>query len=83
MTHLELLPSTFAIATSDNGCVDIEEAVLLEEKMRGERKSVPDASYSPNRVGAGSEVSLLSQKLKGGLLLGDRVHCGVAVSNMD
>lgn len=82
-TYLELLSCAFTVASGDDGCVDVEETVLLEEQVCGKGKGVPDACYSSNCVGARPEVSLLSQEFKRGLLLGNGVHCCVAVSNVD
>jgi hypothetical protein len=79
--HLEHLTGTLAIGGCDDGSVDVQETSLLEEQVCSEGEVVADTSHCTDGVGAGSQMSNLSQVLVSVLLLGKRVLAWVARAN--
>ena len=61
--NLEHLSCTFAVRSSDDWSVDVQESSLLEKRMGGEGKVVSHSGDSTESVGSCSPMSLFSQGL--------------------
>jgi hypothetical protein len=62
---LEHLSGTFTVAGRDARGVDVQEAAFLEELMSGISQVVSDTSHGRNQLGAGTQVSVLTEILVG------------------
>ena len=67
--HLEHVAGTFAVAGSDERCVEVEEAVLVEVGVDGHRHVMADAHHGPEGVRAQAHVGVLAHIFKGLSLL--------------
>lgn len=79
--HLEHLSGALAVRGCDDGRVDVLEATVLEEQMRGEGQVVSHSSHSADQVRAGSQVSDLAQVFISVSLLSKRVLSSVTMTN--
>jgi len=57
-SHLEHLSGALAVAGGDEGGVHVQEAVGLEELMRGKGQGVADAGHRADGVGSRPQMRL-------------------------
>ena len=81
--HLEHLTSTFAVAGSDDGRMEIEESVLVEILVNGHGHVVANAEDCAKRVGAQTQMSVLAHILEGLPFLLHGIVCIASAEDFD
>lgn len=80
--HHEGLPRALRVAGANDGGVDVQEPVLLEEEVGGERECVSDPGDRGYGVRPRPQVELGPQELERRLLFGDWVGGAVTRANV-
>ena len=81
--YAEHLAGALAVTRGDDGGVDVDKALLLEEAVDGGSRDGADAEYSAEQIGARAQVLLGAQELDGGALLLQRVVRGADALDHD
>ena len=81
--HAEHLAGALAVTRGDDGGVDVDKALLLEEAVDGGSRDRTDAEHGAEQVGARAQVLLGAQELDGCALLLQRVIRGADALDLD
>ena len=82
-SDLEHLAGTFAVAGGDEGCVEIEIAVLVEIGVDGHGHVVANAEHSTKGVGSGTQVCHGAQVFPAGTLLLEGIGVVAVTENLN
>ena len=81
--HAEHLAGALAVTRGDDGGVDVDKALLLEEAVDGGSRDRANAEHGAEQVGARAQVLLGAQELDGCALLLQRVIRGARALDLD